>query len=280
MRLKQIAKMFVETTVALMLVLMSSLSACSALEPQPMDQATSSLPQASGDAKAVVDMVGGHTSVPDDKCPNPSFARAIANGITFYAGHYRADQAGRLMVDFCFDQVDTKDWTLEETHLVDRQGHKAYPSESELLEVRFPPKMIDGEMKQWILDLRVGSQDYYIDADPNQKMGQRTVSVTYHLPPDFDVASFTIAVESIIAYPSEGEQCSDVLISKLQQALDEKQTGIKIKLRTESGMCGWEIVQKPKDISVEEAMSKVGDNEMWLDLFGIRGPWIFEGSVK
>ena len=108
--------------------------------------------------------------------------------------------------------------------------------------------------------------------------------MTYELPPEFDLVSFTVVVKSIVAYPSESEQCSGIFISKVQQILDERQTGIKIELRIDKsaggGMCGFEVIQKPEDISLEEAMFVAGNRELLIDLYGIRGPWIFRSSGK
>lgn len=219
---------------------------------------------------------------------NSSFAVSIANGINFSAGNYRLDNAGKLAIDFCFDQVDTGDWTIWSSRVVDKQGVNANPSEGDLLEIRFPPVLIDGKPKQQIIDFRGETssdiKNYYIDADPNQKVGRRCAAMTYNLPPKFDLSSFTITVDNILAYPDENTQCSDAVLSSIQKILDEKQTGIKVNLKTEisdsGGICGLEIAQKPEQMSMNEAMSIVSGDEMLIDLYGIRGPWVFEGGLK
>ena len=237
-------------------------------------------------AEAQLNIIASLSTLLDVRCPGTSFAKSHVNGIAFYAGDYRVEQAGKLRIDFCFDQIDKGDWTIDQSHIVDRQGHKAYPTETELLEVRFPPTIIDGKTKQEVLELRVREEvkRYYIDAEPDNTVGRRFISVTYDLPSDFDQSNFTVVVKNIVAYPNEGEQCSDIHISKVQQVLDERQTGIKIQLKTDisagGGMCGFEVKQKPADMSFEEAMSIAGNRELLIDLYGIRGPWIFWGSVR
>lgn len=260
----------------LVIALIISLTACSETKT---DQADNLAQLENNSLNTLVDGVA--YSVTD--CPNPSFTRSIVNGITFYAGNYRIDQAGKLAVDFCFDQIDTGDWIIDASHIVDRQGHNAYISESELLEIHFPPTLIDGELKQEILDVRGGSQDvkhYYIAAEPDQTVGRRFVSAIYELPAEFDLTSFTVVVESMRAEPSESELCSNIHIARLQQELDERQTDIKIELKTHrsagGGMCGYDVVEKPTDMSYEEAMLIVGR----IDLYGIRGPWVFWGNIK
>ena len=228
------------------------------------------------------------TSAQNNEIPNSSFTASTANGIHFSAGNYRLNKSGQLMIDFCFDQVDTDDWTIWSSQVVDRQGLSATPSEGNLLEIRFPAVLIDGRLQQQITDFRGESsndvKNYYIDADAGQKIGQRCVDMSYHLPPKFDLSSFTATVDNIVAYPDENAECSEAMPLKLQKVLDEKQTGIKIKLKIDKtdggGMCGWEIVQKPENMSVDEAMSLLGSNEMLIDLYGVRGPWVFEGGIK
>lgn len=228
------------------------------------------------------------TSAQDNETLNSSFVVSVANGINFSAGNYRLNKAGKLVIDFCFDQIDTGDWTIWSSRVADGQGLNATPSEGDLLEIRFPPILIDGKPKQQIMDFRGETssevQNYYIDAEADQKVGQRCVAMTYNLPQKFDLSNFIITVDNILAYPDENTQCSESISLNIQKVLDEKQIGIKVKLKTDKtdggGMCGLEIVEKPEDMSLDEAMSIIGGNEMLIDLYGIRGPWVFEGSLK
>jgi hypothetical protein len=217
----------------------------------------------------------------------PTSVTSTANGITFEASNYRVDKAGNLTVDFCFDQIDRGDWTVNDSRVVDAQGLSAFPSGGELLEVRYPPTVVDGKAQQQVLDLRGSSQDvknYTIDADPNTKTGIRCVAMTYRLPSKFDLTRFKVIIDNIIAWPNENEQCSQDYIAKMQAVLDEKQTGIKIALKTDQsdggGMCGYDIVQKPEQMTLDQAMVLLGSNEMMIGLYGIRGPWVLEASVK
>lgn len=250
-------------------------------------QAKSIPEQSSVDLQNLTDNASVLTFAQGNEISNSSFAVSVANGINFSAGNYRLDDVGRLVMDFCFDQVDTVDWTIWSSHIADKQGLNAAPSEGDLLEVRFPPVLIDGKPKQQIMDFRGETsseiKNYYVDADPSQKIGQRCVAMTYNLPSKFDLSSFTVVVDNILAYPDEIEQCSEVVLLNIQRILDERQTGIKIKLETDKtdcgGMCGLGVIQKPEHMSLDEVMSIVSGNEMLIDLYGIRGPWVFEGSV-
>jgi hypothetical protein len=268
--------------------LLISLSSCSRMTDLVVQKKSMS-EQPSGSTQDLFNDVSALASTQGNEILNSSFAVSVANGINFSAGNYRLDNVGRLAMDFCFDQVDTGDWTIWSSHITDKKGLNATPSEGDLLEIRFPPILIDGKPKQQIIDFRGETsneiKDYYIDADPNQRVGQRCVAMTYNLPPKFDLSSFTVIVDNILAYPDENTQCSEAAILNIQKILDERQTGIKVELKTDfsdggGGMCGVEVVQKPEHMSLDEAMSIVSGNEMIIDLYGIRGPWVFEGSLK
>jgi hypothetical protein len=110
------------------------------------------------------------------------------------------------------------------------------------------------------------------------------------LPEGFDTSSFIITIESIARNPSESDVCGSLdgsdseYLKKIQSALDERKTGIKIKHAWEmgegGGACGLEIVQKPDKMTESEARAIIHDEEMFTVLFGVRGPWVFKGSVK
>lgn len=251
-------------------------------------QAKSILEQSSLGTQDITDNASALASVHGNEIPNPSFAISVANGIDFFAGNYRLDDAGKLAIDFCFDQIDTSDWMIWTSNVTDKHGLSATPFGGDLLEIRFPPILMDGKSKQQVMDFRGETsgelKNYYIDADPEQSIGRRCVTMTYNLPQKFDLSSFTVAVDNIVSYPDENMQCSESVLLKVQKALDDRQTGITIKLKTGTsdggGACGLEIADKPESMSFEEAKSIVSGNKMIVDLYGIRGPWVFEGSVK
>lgn len=251
-------------------------------------QAESIIGQSNLGGQNLTDNASALSPLQGGEIPDSSFVISVANGINFFAGNYRLDANGKLAIDFCFDQIDTGDWMIWASSVTDKQGLSATPSGGELLEIRFPPVLIDGKPKQQIMDFRGETaselKDYYIDADPSQRIGQRCVTMTYNLPQKFDLSNFTVTIDSIVAYPDENAQCSEASLLKIQKKLDNGQTGIKVKMKTGTsdggGVCGFEITQKPEDMSFEEAMSIIGSNEMIIDLYGIRGPWIFEGNVK
>jgi hypothetical protein len=93
------------------------------------------------------------------------------------------------------------------------------------------------------------------------------------------LSNATIAVHSLAAAPREGEECSAAFLGKVQQALDARNTGIKVQCyRNEfgsGGSSGVKVASKPASMSMEEAEAMLSSQEMFLDLYGIRGPWVF-----
>jgi hypothetical protein len=265
----------------------------SSLTVEPIARALSVTVSSSGAAPKLPIDVPNSTTILAQEIPNDSFASSTINGITFYAGNFRLvtppfDNITDtwLAADLCYDLIDNGDWIIDHTDLMDIEGRRASWVETDAIEIRLPPELINGEYKQKIIihnGQATGNNDYS-DVAPDQTTGQRCDTVSYSLPADFDISQFTIFVDSIISSPSEGDECSGEVRKKLQEVLDQRGTGIKTKSKVEQGdyggTCGIEIVQKPNGMSDEEAHSIVYSHEIYLDLFGIRGPWMFKGSVK
>ncbi|MGC1376627.1 MAG: hypothetical protein WA821_10395 [Anaerolineales bacterium] len=253
------------------------------LAVQPVAQAKSAPTPTVENAPA---LPAGTFVFPGNEVPGASFESVYANGITFHAGNYRLSD-GQLLADICFDMLDDSDWLIWDMpneKVVDAQGHKAAIVSMSVIEIRYPPALVDGKMKQHIIK---GDVDEQTDAAPGQKMGQRCDTIRYTLPSGFDATRFTITINSIARDPSEADTCSasdTPYMQKIQAALDKKKTGIKIKNTWEhgdgGGQCGIVIVQKPNTMSAEAAQSVLNDKQMFLDLFGIRGPWVFAGGIK
>jgi hypothetical protein len=226
----------------------------------------------------------------EDTVPNTSFESVTVNGVTIYAGNYRVEtreETNMLAIDVCYDMLDASDWLPEKVSFVDTKGLEVSPQYLSVIEIRYPPQLVDGKMQQLVTD---GNRDRYQDAVPGQEVGQRCDTLRAVLPEGFDTSSFTITINSIARNPSEPDVCGPLdggnseYLKKIQSALDERKTGIKIKRNWEQGegggTCGLEIIQKPDKMTESEARAIIHNDEMFTDLFGVRGPWVFKGSVK
>lgn len=229
----------------------------------------------------------------DEPIPNSTFLSSQIGDITAYAGNFRIvtplidelrDEKW-VSVDLCYDLIDDGDWTIDNTYIVDARGLEASWVETSAIEIHLPPTLIDNKLKQKVLIHKgqaVGD-NFYEEAPSELTKGLRRDAVLYRTPSSFDTSTFNVVIEGIISYPKETEQCSDEIILKMQNALDERNIDIQVKLKSNSdesdGVCGIEIADKPENISDEEARSIVYGHEIYMDLFGIRGPWVFEGTI-
>lgn len=91
-----------------------------------------------------------------------------------------------------------------------------------------------------------------------------------NIPPDADLSSVTISVDSIAAQPRPEEYCT-IYMPKIQQALDERGTGIILGCADSNGMQVMQILVKPETMSQEEAEQIVYSDEFYT----VRGPWSF-----
>jgi hypothetical protein len=233
---------------------------------------------------ALIDFI--HEDILNNTIPNSSFESVTINGITVHAGNYRIE-TDILAVDVCYDMLDASDWLPEKVSFVDTKGQEVSPQYLSVIEIRYPPQLVDGKMQQFVTD---GNRDRYQDAVPGQNIGQRCDTLRAVLPEGFDTSSFIITIDSIARNPSEPDVCGPLdgsdseYLKKIQSALDERKTGIKIKHNWEQGegggTCGLEIIQKPDKMTESEARSIIYNEDMLTDLFGVRGPWVFKGSVK
>lgn len=100
--------------------------------------------------------------------------------------------------------------------------------------------------------------------------GQRCDQISFLLPENTDLSSFTVVVYTFGDQPREGEFCP-----RLQKALNEKNSVIQVKCSEESGITNISITDKPSGMSQEEAQ-QILDSGDW---FARPGPWVFTGSL-
>lgn len=156
----------------------------------------------------------------------------------------RAWQEGKqVYAEVCFTLPDASDWTIWKASL----------------------KYADQAIQEYGATL-VSLQEPGADGQP----GLRCDILEFYVPPDADLATVTVSVEAIAAYPREGEYCA-IYMPKIQQALDERGIAIVLECHDVNGTETMQIVSKPEMMSQEEAEQIVFSDEF----FTITGPWEF-----
>ncbi len=99
---------------------------------------------------------------------------------------------------------------------------------------------------------------------------QRCDELSFFVPPDADLSSTQLSIDSLGAYPSNEEFCS-LYLPKIQQAMDQRGTGIKLDCVDVNGTPAMEIVSKPADMTQDQAEQMVYSDEFYT----VKGPWTF-----
>jgi hypothetical protein len=159
----------------------------------------------------------------------------------------RADRAWRdgkqVNVDICFTLLDASDWTVSSASL-------QYPGGS----------LID-----------FGSTMLSIQEPVEGQSGLRCDTLSFlNVPPDADLSSMAITVDSIAAQPRAEDYCT-IYMSKIQQALTERGIAITLNCADVNGIQTMQILSKPDTMSQEEAEQIIYSAEFYT----INGPWAF-----
>jgi hypothetical protein len=104
--------------------------------------------------------------------------------------------------------------------------------------------------------------------------GLRCDTLTFVVAPDADLTNATIVIDSIAATPREGEYCS-VYMPKIQQAVMERGIGIVLDCVDVNGTMTMQIVNKPPEMTQEEAETIVYSDEFYK----VNGPWSFSFNL-
>ena len=105
----------------------------------------------------------------------------------------------------------------------------------------------------------------------NGQPGKRCDQISFYVPPDADLSSASLVIESIGAYPTQDEYCS-LYMPKIQQALNQRNTGIALDCKPNAnGVMTMQIVSKPASMSEADAEKIVYSDEFYT----VKGPWKF-----
>lgn len=104
----------------------------------------------------------------------------------------------------------------------------------------------------------------------NGQPGKRCDQLGFYVPPDADLSSASLTIESLGAYPTQDEYCN-LYMPKIQQALQDRGIDITLGCSDKSGSLAMEITGKPASVSQEEAEQLVYSDEYYT----VKGPWSF-----
>lgn len=184
------------------------------------------------------------TSYPTLQAPEANTSQAVSG---FSVNLQRAWRDGKQVnADLCFTLPDTSDWTIWAAHL-DYAGQTTSEFSSSML----------------------NKQDA-----ANGQPGRRCDEVGFYVPPDADLSSASLTVESLGAPPSVGEYCS-FYMPKIQQTLIERGIAITLNCADVNGVATMQIVSKPNSMSDEDAQKIVYSDEFYT----IKGPWTFQVNL-
>ncbi len=204
-----------------------------------------------------------------------SFATAaVVNGIEVRISNIRRDDT-KLSVDVCFDLPDGADWTLHEPSLAYAENRMRY---SETIPISLSRIMADGTL-QVIFFEPDGSHSVSQQKAEASTIGSRCDTVVFDsVSSAGQTPSFTIP--AIAAEPREGDECSPANLSKYFDAITTRFEGVKVECNTSTGFSRIEVNKAPVGIAASDIEAFTGSEEFYLDIHGIRGPWVFDLPIQ
>jgi hypothetical protein len=153
----------------------------------------------------------------------------------------------QVYADVCFTLPDASDWTIWNAHF-DYSGQSVTDFSSDM------------QSKQ--------------DATQGQP-GMRCDQLSFYVPPDADLSSASLTIQSLGAYPSQDEYCS-LYMPKIQQTLNDRGIAIKLNCSDVNGALTMQITSKPDNMSQDEAEQMVYSDEFYT----VSGPWTFPVTLN
>ena len=105
--------------------------------------------------------------------------------------------------------------------------------------------------------------------------GLRCDTLTFIVPPDADLSTASIVINSIAAPPQPDEYCS-VYMPKIQQSMLERGIGIVLDCVDINGILTMQILSIPPEMTQQQAEEIVYSDEFYT----ITGPWSFAFSLS
>jgi hypothetical protein len=172
-------------------------------------------------------------SYPTVQASQPASNQSVGG---FDVGLQRAWRDGKTVyADVCFALPDQANWTIWNAHF-DYSGQSIMDFSASLLNAQ---------------------------NTSNGKPGKRCDRISFYVPPDADLSSASLVVESIGAYPTQDEYCA-LYMPKIQQTLNQRGIGITLDCKANAnGAMTMQIVGKPTSMSQDDAEKFVYSDEFY-----------------
>jgi hypothetical protein len=221
------------------LIVLLTLAACGSAPTPPVVLPTFLSPQ-------------GQSSTPEPNQAYPTEQAILTNSNQTVSGFsvdlQRAWRDGKqVYADVCFTLPDESDWTIWNA------------------EFAFTGQAVS-EFSSTMLSKQAASQG---------QPGQRCDELGFYIPPDADLSTATLTINSLGAYPSQEEYCS-LYMPKIQQALSDRGIDISLNCADVNGVMTMQIAHKPDNISQDEADQMVYSDEFYT----VKGPWTFSVALS
>ncbi|HUH98794.1 MAG TPA: hypothetical protein VLZ89_15625 [Anaerolineales bacterium] len=178
--------------------------------------------------------------------PTMQAAQPVSNQTIggFEVSLQRAWRDGKTVyADTCFSLPDASNWTIWSAHF-DYGGQSITDFSASLLSTQ--------------------------NASSGQP-GKRCDRISFYVPPDADLASASLVIDSIGARPTPDEYCS-LYMPKIQQVLNQRGLGIALDCTANAnGVMTMQIISKPASMSDADAQKIVYSDEFYT----VKGPWKF-----
>jgi hypothetical protein len=181
---------------------------------------------------------------PTMQAPELNTSKTVSN---FTVNLQRAWRDGKqVYADVCYTLPDASDWTIWNAHF-----DYADQSISE-----FSSSMLSKQ-----------------DATQTQAAA-RCDQLGFYVPPDANLSSASLTIQSLGVYPSQEEYCS-LYMPKIQQTLKDRGVAITLNCADVNGAMTMQITSKPDSMSQAEAEQMVYSDEFYT----VSGPWTFPTTL-
>ncbi len=180
------------------------------------------------------------TSYPTVQAPQANSSQSVSG---YAVNLQRAWRDGKqVYADVCYTLPDSSDWVIWNAQL----------------------SYADQNITQFSTSM-LSKQDA-----ANGQPGQRCDELTFYVPPDANLSSASLTIQSLGAQPTQDEYCS-LLMPKIQEALNQRNVGITLACNDINGAMTMQIVSKPASMSDQDADQIVYSDEFYT----VKGPWTF-----